>query len=807
MRSRIGLFFVALLWLAACRARPTPAPTPDPSAATATQPISTGVTLAVLSEATNVVEKRALSATAFGAARIGDTLDGGDQVRTGNNSLARLDFNTTGTIVRLGSNTSFTVVERTVANNSPLERLKLEIGKVWASLTWGSLELETPVGVASVRGSFAVFTYDPGPSPSFDDDVLTIECLEGTCTISRGGTTATIGTMEKFVLTSTALIRSPLTAADVEEFLRLNPESTRMVLTLTAAAPTLTSTPTPTETSTATITATATRTATRLTPTNTRRPPNTATRTRTTTPTATRTRTPTVSRTPTSGTATATPTATVSRTPTQSSTPTTSATPTISQTPLPTSTPTLSPTPTTSSTPTISPTPTHSATPTASSTPTLTPTPTSTAVAGFTVNSVLDEPDASPTDNLCVSALSGLCTLRAAIQQSNTLLGLQTITLPAGAYILTLPGVEDAGASGDLDIADAITLNGSGIGATILDATGLNERVVHVVNAGIAVTIYGLTIQNGDDVDGGGINNNGALTLDSMLVTLNTSTNYGGGLYIAAGASAYLTNADLAGNTGNVGGGGAANFGSLTVVDSTLAGNTLTSGVGGGVYGAPGSFTTFANSTVSGGFTPGDGGGIGTAGTLDLTSSSVISNTAGAGGGGFSLGGAIVTLTNVTVSGNTATLDGGGMKVFSSATVTLNNVTFSNNSVSTGDGGGLYNSGGTVNLQNTILDGNTDPGGQAPECSGTLNSLDYNLVNVITGCTLSGATANNQIGVSASLGPLNLNPPGATMTHAILSPTRLAYDRGNTATCAATDQRGVARPQGLACDIGAFEFP
>jgi len=408
-----------------------------------------------------------------------------------------------------------------------------------------------------------------------------------------------------------------------------------------------------------------------------------------------------------------------------------------------------------------------------------------------------------------VSTLLGLCTLRAAIQQSNALLGLQTITLPAGIYNLTLPGVEDTGMSGDLDIADAITINGSGIGATIIDATGLNERVVHVVNAGIAVTIYGLTIQNGDDVDGGGINNNGNLTLDSMLVTLNTSTNYGGGLYIAPGASASLTNADLAGNTGNVGGGGAANFGSLTVVDSTFAGNTLTSGAGGGVYAAPGSFTTFSNSTVSGSFTPGDGGGISSSGTLDLTSSSVISNSAGAGGGGFSLGGAIVTLTltNVTVSGNTATADGGGMKVFSGATVTLNNVTFSNNSVNSGDGGGIYNSGGTVNLQNTILDGNTDPGGQAPECSGTLNSLDYNLINIIVGCTLSGATANNQIGVSAILGPLALNPPGATMTHAITSPTSLAVDKGNTATCAATDQRGVARPQGPACDIGAFEYP
>ncbi len=61
------------------------------------------------------------------------------------------------------------------------------------------------------------------------------------------------------------------------------------------------------------------------------------------------------------------------------------------------------------------------------------------------------------------------------------------------------------------------------------------------------------------------------------------------------------------------------------------------------------------------------------------------------------------------------------------------------------------------------------------------------------------------------LGPL-ANNGGPTQTHALLAGSP-AIDAGNPATpgsggnaCEATDQRGYARPAGLACDIGAYEF-
>ena len=54
------------------------------------------------------------------------------------------------------------------------------------------------------------------------------------------------------------------------------------------------------------------------------------------------------------------------------------------------------------------------------------------------------------------------------------------------------------------------------------------------------------------------------------------------------------------------------------------------------------------------------------------------------------------------------------------------------------------------------------------------------------------------------LGPLQDNG-GPTETHALL-PESPAIDAGDNAACPSTDQRGIIRPQGSACDIGAFEL-
>jgi len=54
------------------------------------------------------------------------------------------------------------------------------------------------------------------------------------------------------------------------------------------------------------------------------------------------------------------------------------------------------------------------------------------------------------------------------------------------------------------------------------------------------------------------------------------------------------------------------------------------------------------------------------------------------------------------------------------------------------------------------------------------------------------------------LGPLQDNG-GDTLTHALL-PSSPAIDAGDADNCPATDQRGIPRPQGAGCDIGAYEF-
>ena len=98
----------------------------------------------------------------------------------------------------------------------------------------------------------------------------------------------------------------------------------------------------------------------------------------------------------------------------------------------------------------------------------------------------------------------------------------------------------------------------------------------------------------------------------------------------------------------------------------------------------------------------------------------------------------------------------------------------------------------------TIVGDNTPD----PQCVGTLTSGGGNL-DSDKSC---GFTQPTDIGgVSPQLDPLASNG-GPTATHAPM-PTSPAIDAAVTANCAALDQRGVARPQGGACDIGAYEAP
>jgi CSLREA domain-containing protein len=377
----------------------------------------------------------------------------------------------------------------------------------------------------------------------------------------------------------------------------------------------------------------------------------------------------------------------------------------------------------------------------------------------FVVNSTSDSVDAFPGNTVCATA-SGACTLRAAIQESNAMAGENTIELPAGTYLLTLPG--GGGASeGDLNITSQVRILGAGASSTRIDGNGsvLNTRIFYLQSGGLQLS--DVTLQNGGS----------------------QSVSAGGGIRADSG-SLFLTRVVMTGNEAFSNGGAIAQFaGLLSLTDSTIDGNVVASR-GGGLY---------AGSDTS----------------IGITRCTFSNNEATLGGAMQSFG--TLTLENSTISGNSADAGTGG--IINVGTMTLNNVTITNNTsdeASAGRAGGIASNGGVLNLRNTIIAGNHNTAGGSPDCAGTLTSQGYNLIQSTTGCTIVGTTTGNLTGVNPLLGAL-ANNGGLTQTHSIGS-TSPARDAGNPAApgssataCRITDQRGVSRPQGPRCDMGAFE--
>jgi CSLREA domain-containing protein len=440
--------------------------------------------------------------------------------------------------------------------------------------------------------------------------------------------------------------------------------------------------------------------------------------------------------------------------------------------------------------------------------------------ATFTVNSTDDTVDASLGDGVCATA-GGVCTLRAAIQEANALAGADVINVPAGTYSFAIAGQnEDAAATGDLDITADLTINGAGAATTIIDGAAL-DRIFHIL--GGTVTINDLTVRNGNGGSNGGggvsvcdptLATQPTLHLNDSIVEVNITGGRGGGIAVCEDGHLVLNDSVVRNNIATSDGGGIEQHippSTVTITNSTISGNRSNL-AGGGVS----SFSdlTITNSTISDNFGQGSSGGIlHTFGTLTLTNSTVSGNRSEGGGGGLDLAasGGIANLNNVTITNNTADEDADGTEGIGLATA---------------QGGGVHQRGsGTVNFKNTIIAGNVVQGNfdpPAPDCVGTLTSQGYNLIGDTTNCTISGDLTGNITGVAPLLAPLALNAPGTTQTHALCTGVGApdvscagaspAIDAANPGipgtggnTCEATDQRGVARPQGPACDIGAYE--
>lgn len=237
-------------------------------------------------------------------------------------------------------------------------------------------------------------------------------------------------------------------------------------------------------------------------------------------------------------------------------------------------------------------------------------------------------------------------------------------------------------------VTENLTVTGNGVTQTVIDGQN-TYRLFDFSGSGLMHTLRNLTVTNGTTTFGGGIRLGplGSLTLDHVTVQANTATGGGGGIMVDGSNSSsqlselIINSSTIADNIsqGTTGGGGiAATWGStVTITDSTISGNQeteITNGFGGGVLvsgggpnNAPGKLTVI-RSTISGNSTNRNGGGIiiglsGTSSTANIASayiqhSTISGNHADQHGGGIFLGSAELTMENSIVAANTIGLSG-----------------------------------------------------------------------------------------------------------------------------------------------------
>jgi hypothetical protein len=430
------------------------------------------------------------------------------------------------------------------------------------------------------------------------------------------------------------------------------------------------------------------------------------------------------------------------------------------------------------------------------------------------------------------------------------------IASAASGSIITFGLSCDIKLKSTLIISKTLTLIGEGQQVTL---DGQQAVQVLSVSGGVTLTLKTLTIAKGSSLDAGGIANSGTLRISNSTVSGNSQA----GIDNYYGATLQLTDSTVSDNTA----GGINNSGTLRISTSTVSGNAIFGIVNGrtlqltnstvsgnsgdgidnysgtvsltnsavfgnsdnGIYNFAGTLR-ISTSTASGN----SQAGIENHGTLQVTNSTFFGNPDGGifsdfGVTGHTGGG----ISNSTVSGNsgagifnlgstlrisTSTVSGNsGDGIFNGATLQLTNSTVSGNS-----GDGIDNEyGGTLQVTNSTVPGNTDRGiynnfaalyiggsimanNTEGNCARALIDQGYNLSSD-SSCRLTASTS--LLNTDPKLDPAGLaNNGGPTQTIA-LQPDSPAVDLMVAgSSCPATDQRGVSRPQGPQCDLGAFEM-
>jgi Ricin-type beta-trefoil lectin domain len=377
--------------------------------------------------------------------------------------------------------------------------------------------------------------------------------------------------------------------------------------------------------------------------------------------------------------------------------------------------------------------------------------------------------------------------LISAVQAANTTQGGSSVTLTSSCvYPLTVPNNTTDGGTGLPVVAGHVSIQGNGATITRSAAAGTAAFRIFDVALGGSLTLNSVTLSNGladDGVNGGGaIFSRGSLTVTRATFSGNSSpaaTGTSGGAINSSG-SLTVSLSTFTGNTAQEGGGifDQSTTGAGTVTDSTFTGNTATIFGGGALVTADGA-TNLTHDTFSRNIATGSAGGgaIDNDATVNVTDSTFTGNTAGTNGGGAVQNFGTATISWSTLSANSSPF-GANLHNFTTGSP----MTVSNSIVANGLGGGSNCSGSPA-----IVDGgyNIDSGA----------SCGFSAANH------SENSANPGLGALASNGG-----PTQTMALAANSPAVNAIPATVPGCARSTDQRGVSRPQGPACDIGAYEL-
>ncbi len=207
---------VAIKSLSSPKSSEVPAATPEPELT------------ATIKETQGDVTMKQPGQTEFSTAGVGDILQLHGQLQTASSSTARLDL-PSGTIIRVAPSSLFTLEDNRQTAGGLTTTLHLIVGQVFIILKGGSLDIQVPSGVASVRGSFMSALIYPPTSKIF------VECLEGHCAASNaaGQLDLTNGQKGILIYSGTGSDQSPqltqMNQNDYASWLAISPESQSII--------------------------------------------------------------------------------------------------------------------------------------------------------------------------------------------------------------------------------------------------------------------------------------------------------------------------------------------------------------------------------------------------------------------------------------------------------------------------------------------------------------------------------------------------------------------------------------------------